>query len=68
MRQGIRQSRWPPVGRTARRKFHEALQTRQTLAAGPLKDLRQSCARRSNVPPDYFLIDSINQALQELGD
>jgi hypothetical protein len=28
----------------ARGKFHEALQTRQTLAAGPLKDLRQSRA------------------------
>jgi hypothetical protein len=30
----------------ARGKFHKALQTRQTLAAGPLKDLRQ--ARASN--------------------
>jgi hypothetical protein len=29
----------------ARGKFHEALQTTQTLAAGPLKDLRQSRAR-----------------------
>ena len=37
MRQGSGQSCWAH----ARRKFHEALQTRQTLATGPLKGHRR---------------------------